>query len=202
MDRTASVQRKTSETDIAASLRLDGTGDVSVSTGVGFLDHMLTLMARHGFFDLDIRASGDLKVDPHHTVEDTGLVLGQAFDRALGNRGGIRRVGSAFMPMDETLVSCHIDICGRPTLAYRGFKPGPIGAECFNASLFGDFFTAFVQQAKASVHLQYHYGRSEGESDLHHMYEAAFKAFGRALDAATGIEPRSGGSVPSTKGTI
>ena len=201
MSRQASIERKTGETKIAVSLVLDGSGKSAVSTGIGFFDHMLALFAKHGLFDLEIKAEGDLEVDIHHTVEDTGIALGQAFDKALADRSGIKRVGSVFMPMDDTLVACHIDICGRPTLVYRDFIDGPIGAQCFNASIFRDFFVAFTNQLKAAVHLVHHYGPATKDSELHHLYEAAFKAFARALDHATSNDPRQQG-VPSTKGTI
>lgn len=202
MERTATIERNTSETQISISLDIDGSGKSKISTGIGFFDHMLDLFARHGLFDLELTCKGDLHVDPHHTVEDCGIALGQAFDQALGTaRKGIKRVGSTFMPMDDTLVSAHIDICGRPTLVFKDFLDGQIGAECFNASVFQDFFIGFANALKASLHIWHHYGRTTKESDLHHMYEAAFKAFARALDQATIIDPRVTG-VPSTKGMI
>ena len=201
MARSSQVERKTKETGIRIKLNLDGKGNSRIRTGTAFFDHMLELFSRHGYFDLEVNAKGDLEIDPHHTVEDTGIVLGQAFNEALGDRRKIHRYGSAFLPMDDTLVSCHIDLGGRPYLVYQNFIDGPVAAQGFNASLFCDFFQAFATHARANVHLTHQYGRAGKKSDLHHMYEAAFKAFGRALDEATRPEPRSPGVV-STKGRL
>ena len=201
MSRQASINRKTGETNISVKLNLDGSGQSKIESGIGFFDHMLGLFARHGLFDLEIQAEGDLKVDIHHTVEDTGIALGQAFDRALADRSSIERAASFSMPMDDTLVSCHLDICGRPTLVYKNFIDGPIGSDCFNASIFRDFFVAVTNQIKASIHLIHEYGPTTKDSELHHLYEAAFKAFGRALSKAVAINGRQQG-IPSTKGTI
>jgi imidazoleglycerol-phosphate dehydratase len=175
--RTSTISRKTVETDITLSLNLDGTGKANIATSVGFLDHMLRHIAVHGLFDLDVKATGDLEIDPHHTVEDVGIVLGQAFDQALGDRQGIVRVGSAYVPMDA---EWHMPSIGAlPT------------------TLIPHFLESFAFTAKNNLHARVEYGR-----DDHHQAEALFKALGRALDAATLIDPRRAGSVPSTKGTL
>jgi imidazoleglycerol-phosphate dehydratase len=194
--RTAELTRETRETKIAIALDLDGSGDCEVSTGIGFLDHMLRHVAVHGLFDLNVRAKGDLEIDPHHTVEDVALVLGSAFDQALGARKGIARMGSAYVPMDETLGFVAVDLSGRPyavvDVAWTGLDVGGVPV-----TLWEHFFTSFAITARANVHARVLYGR-----DDHHKAEALFKAFGRSLDIATRLDPRRGGAVPSTKGVL
>ncbi|HTP08740.1 MAG TPA: imidazoleglycerol-phosphate dehydratase HisB [Anaerolineae bacterium] len=194
--RTATISRKTAETDIALSLHLDGTGKAHIATGVGFLDHMLRHIAVHGLFDLDVKATGDLEIDPHHTVEDVGIVLGQAFDQALGDRKGIVRMGSATVPMDEALAFVAVDLGGRPYAVIQAEWHTPsIGI--LPTTLIPHFLESFAFKAELNLHARVEYGR-----DDHHQAEALFKALGRALDAATLIDPRRAGSVPSTKGTL
>jgi imidazoleglycerol-phosphate dehydratase len=194
--RTATISRQTSETDITLSLNLDGSGRVGIATSVGFLDHLLRHVAVHGLFDLDVKAAGDLEIDPHHTVEDVGLVLGQAFDQALGDRRGIARMGSAYVPMDEALAFVAVDLSGRPYAVIQAEWHTPaIGL--LPTSLIPHFLESFAFQAKLDLHARVEYGR-----DDHHQAEALFKALGRALDAATVIDPRRSGAVPSTKGTL
>jgi imidazoleglycerol-phosphate dehydratase len=193
--RSATVERRTGETDVALTLDLDGTGAGTRASGVGFLDHMLDLLARHGHMDLDVQVSGDLQTGAHHTVEDTAIVLGQALDRALGDRRGIVRYGAALVPMDEARASCAIDISGRPyTLFEADLPPGATGG--FEHELTEEFFRALSNSAKLTLHLQVQAG-----SNAHHMIEAAFKAFARALRAAVALDPSEAG-VPSTKGTL
>jgi imidazoleglycerol-phosphate dehydratase len=195
MARAATLDRKTSETDIQLSLEVDGTGASTIQSGIPFFDHMLTLFARHGLFDLQTSANGDLDVDLHHTVEDTGIVLGQALTKTLGDKKGIRRYGHAYVPMDETLVRVVVDLSGRPFLEYRA--PGgvePING--FSFQLVEEFLRGFAMHAAANVHVEILYGR-----DAHHMAEGVFKALARALDAATQIDPRVM-DVPSTKGVL
>jgi imidazoleglycerol-phosphate dehydratase len=193
--RSATVERATGETDVRLSLALDGTGKGTRETGVGFLDHMLDLLARHARMDLEVKVSGDLQTGAHHTAEDTAIVLGQAFDRALGERAGIYRYGSALVPMDEARASCTIDISGRPFTAFEAeLPPGATGG--FDHELTEEFFRAFANAAKLTLHLEVQAG-----SNAHHMIEAAFKAFARALRTAVAIDPTEPG-VPSTKGTL
>ena len=193
--RTATIQRTTGETDVRLTLALDGTGAGTRSTGVGFLDHMLELLARHGRLDLDVQASGDLQTGAHHTAEDTAIVFGQALDEALGDRAGIVRYGSATVPMDEARASCALDISGRPfTLFEADLPPGSTGG--FDHELTEEFFRALANAAKLTLHL-----RVEAGTNAHHMIEAAFKAFARALRSAIAIDPTESG-VPSTKGTL
>jgi imidazoleglycerol-phosphate dehydratase len=193
--RTATIERTTGETDIRLSLTLDGSGAGTRETGVGFLDHMLDLLARHGRLDLDVSVSGDLQTGAHHTVEDTAIVLGQALDRALSDRAGIVRYGAMTAPMDEARASCAIDISGRPfTLFEAELPPGATGG--FEHELTEEFFRALANAAKLTLHL-----RVEAGSNAHHMIEAAFKAFARALRQAVAIDPAEAG-VPSTKGTL
>jgi imidazoleglycerol-phosphate dehydratase len=195
MSRTAKIERKTGETDVRLELALEGTGAGTRATGVGFFDHMLDLLARHGRVDLDVRVGGDLQTGAHHTVEDTAIVLGQALDSALGDRAGIVRYGSATVPMDEARASCAIDISGRPlTLFEADLPPGATGG--FEHELAEEFFRAVANAAKLTLHL-----RVEAGSNAHHMIEAAFKAFARALRAAVALDPTERG-VPSTKGTL
>jgi imidazoleglycerol-phosphate dehydratase len=195
MSRTATIERKTGETDVRLTLGLDGSGVGTRETGVGFLDHMLDLLARHGRLDLDVNVSGDLETGAHHTAEDTAIVLGQALDRALGDRAGITRYGAATVPMDEARASCAIDISGRPfTLFEAELPPGSTGG--FEHELTEEFFRALANAAKLTLHLQV-----EAGTNAHHMVEAAFKAFARALREAVSIDPTETG-VPSTKGTL
>jgi imidazoleglycerol-phosphate dehydratase len=196
MKRTASIERITNETQIRARLALDGRGRASVRTGVRFLDHMLELFARHGGFDLKLEAAGDLGVDQHHTVEDVGLVLGQCFDRALGDRRGINRAGYFLMPMDETLAVAAVDFGGRPFLVFDApIRVRYVGD--LQAELLEDFFAGFAGQARANLHLKLLYGRSS-----HHKIEALFKAFGRAVRVACSRDRRLAKELPSTKGLL
>ncbi len=194
--RRSTIKRETQETKIEISLNLDGSGQHDIATGLGFLDHMLTHIAAHGLFDLTVRAEGDLHVDAHHTVEDVALVLGSAFDQALGDRKGIARMAHAFAPMDETLAFVAVDLSGRPyavvDVVWTASEVGGIPA-----MLWEHFFASFAVTARANVHARVFYGR-----DDHHKAEALFKALARALDAATQLEPRRAGRVPSTKGMI
>jgi imidazoleglycerol-phosphate dehydratase len=195
VSRTARVTRTTKETDISVELDVDGRGRAAVDTGIPFLDHMLDSFARHGFFDLNVRARGDLDVDQHHTVEDVGLTLGQALREALGDKAGIRRFGDAACPLDEALVTAVVDLSGRPFLAYNlKIKQARVGT--FDTELVHDFFLAFTNQVGMNLHLNQVQGRNP-----HHIIEAAFKAFARALDTAKQVDPRVEG-VPSTKGTL
>lgn len=194
--RTSTIHRQTAETDITISLTLDGTGRHDIATGVGFLDHLLTHVAVHGLFDFTVKAGGDLHIDPHHTIEDTALVLGQAFTEALGDKQGIVRMASAHVPMDEALAFVAVDLSGRPYAVVDAEWRGPAIGQ-FPTSLVAHFIESFAVTAKANVHARVLYGR-----DDHHQAEALFKALGRALDAATQIDPRRVGSVPSTKGTL
>jgi imidazoleglycerol-phosphate dehydratase len=194
--RTAKVNRETKETQIQLTLDIDGTGQYEISTGIGFLDHMLTLIAAHGLFDLTVQATGDLHIDPHHTVEDVALVLGQAFAEALGDKAGIVRMGSAYVPMDEALAFVALDLSGRPYCVAEVAWAGPSVGE-IPVTLIPHFFESFAVTAKADVHARVLYGR-----DDHHKAEGLFKALGRALDAATRPDPRRGDKIPSTKGTL
>lgn len=195
MSRTASIQRKTNETEIHLELNLDGSGQADVKTGVGFLDHMLELLAKHGAFDLRVAARGDLHVDQHHTVEDTGICLGQAFREALGNKAGIRRYGHFTLPMEETLVTVAVDLSGRYALAFNAPLPSPkIGA--FDSELLEDFWQSFAANTLCNLHVLLHYGRNS-----HHIAEAVFKGTARALRMAVEADPRMTG-VPSTKGSL
>jgi imidazoleglycerol-phosphate dehydratase len=195
MSRTAEIGRTTKETAVKLSLTLDGTGAGERTTGVGFLDHMLDLLARHGRLDLDVRVNGDLETGGHHTVEDTGIVLGQALDTALGDRAGIYRYGDAVVPMDEARALCAIDISGRPYLRFDAALPAGATGD-LDHELVEEFFRAVVNNAKLTVHVEVQAG-----TNAHHVIEAIFKAFARALRAATAIDPTETG-VPSTKGTL
>ncbi len=194
MSRRAEISRKTSETEVELALDLDG-GEVSVSTGVGFLDHMLELLGRHGRLGLRVQATGDLETGAHHTVEDVGIALGQAVDRALDDRAGIRRFGYAVIPMDEALGTCAIDVSGRPLCVFEADLPA-ISIAGFDAELAEEFFRAVATNAKLTLHLGTRYG-----SNAHHMIEACFKAFARALRQAVEVDPLETG-IPSTKGTL
>jgi imidazoleglycerol-phosphate dehydratase len=192
--RTAKVERNTGETEVVVELALDG-GEVAASTGVGFLDHMLELLGRHGRLGLRVSASGDLETGAHHTVEDVGIAFGQALDRALGDRAGIRRYGYTAVPMDESLAMCAIDISGRGLCLFEADLP-PVSIAGFDAELAEEFFRAVATNAKITLHVGTRYG-----SNAHHMIEACFKAFARALREAVAIDPDETG-VPSTKGTL
>jgi imidazoleglycerol-phosphate dehydratase len=194
MSRTADRQRRTGETEVRLAIDLDG-GAYDNETGVGFLDHMLDLLARHGRIGLQVRASGDLETGAHHTVEDVGIVLGQALDEALGDRAGIRRYGAAVVPMDESLAECAIDISGRPLCVFDAALPTTSIAG-FDTELAEEFFRAVANSAKLTLHVSVRYG-----TNAHHMIEACFKAFARALRVALSIDPEESG-VPSTKGTL
>jgi imidazoleglycerol-phosphate dehydratase len=194
VSRTAEIERRTKETEVSLKLDLDG-GEAAASTGVGFLDHMLDLLARHGRLGMDLNAKGDLETGAHHTTEDVGIVLGQAIDRALGDRAGIRRYGSATVPMDEALAECAIDISGRPLTVFEAELP-EVTIAGFDAELAEEFFRAVANNAKLTLHVRVLYG-----SNAHHMIEAAFKAFARALREAVSVDPGETG-VPSTKGTL
>lgn len=195
MARSGSIERKTAETDIRLTLELDGTGRADVATGIGFLDHMLTLLARHAVVDLSVMAAGDLHVDQHHTVEDVGICLGQALKQALGDKSGIRRYGHFTLPMEETLATVAIDLGGRYALNFRAaFPVAKIGD--FDSELVEDFWQAFAANALCNLHILVHYGRNS-----HHICEAIFKASARALRMAAEGDPRSPG-IPSTKGTL
>ncbi len=194
--RTAEVSRNTAETQITVKINLDGTGKSKLSTGIGFFDHMLDQIARHGLIDLDIQAQGDLHIDGHHTVEDVGITLGQAVAKAVGDKKGIRRYGHAYVPLDEALSRVVIDFSGRPGLdMHVPFKSGMIGA--FDTQLTYEFFQGFVNHAFITLHID----NLKGEN-AHHQAETVFKAFGRALRAALEIDPRSVGTIPSTKGSL
>jgi imidazoleglycerol-phosphate dehydratase len=194
--RIANVSRRTAETDITLQLTVDGTGVSRVDTGIPFLDHMLTLFAKHGLFDLDMKAKGDVAVDYHHTVEDVGLVLGEAFKTALGDKIGLKRYGFFLLPMDESLARVVLDLGGRPHLVYEVQAP-TMYVRDFNLALVKEFFQAFANSVGANVHIQLLYGE-----EPHHVVEAVFKCFARALDVATQIEPRAADQLPSTKGTL
>ncbi len=195
MPRRAKIRRRTTETDVAVELTLDGQGRYRITTGLPFFDHMLAQLAKHGLFDLTLRAQGDLEVDAHHTMEDVGLALGEAFTQALGTRARIRRYGEATVPMDDALGWVAVDLSGRPYLAYRADGlAGKIGE--FDAALLKEFFRAFATALKANVHIGIPYGEN-----THHMAEAVFKAAGRALDTAVALDLRVKG-IPSTKGKL
>jgi imidazoleglycerol-phosphate dehydratase len=194
VSRQANIERATGETEVRVSIDLDG-GEASVATGVGFLDHMLELVARHGGLGLSVEAKGDLDTGAHHTTEDVGIALGQALDRALGDRAGIRRYGYIAVPMDEALGMCAIDISGRPLCLFEADLP-PVSIAGFDTELTEEFFRAVATNAKLTLHLGTRYG-----SNAHHMIEACFKAFARALRQAVEVDPRESG-VPSTKGTL
>jgi imidazoleglycerol-phosphate dehydratase len=196
MARTVHLARKTSETDITLTLSLDGSGASDVATGIGFLDHMLTALARHALFDLTLRATGDLHIDFHHTTEDVGIVLGRALAQALGEKRGIRRFGEALVPMDEALAEVAIDISGRPFLAWDVVFEQPKVGE-MDTELFAEFFRAFAFNALITLHV----ARRAG-ANAHHVAEACFKALARALRVAVEIDPRLGDAIPSTKGAL
>ncbi|MGD8407584.1 MAG: imidazoleglycerol-phosphate dehydratase HisB [Thiohalophilus sp.] len=194
--RSANIERNTLETQIQVEINLDGQGKVDLNTGLPFLEHMLEQVARHGMIDISIQAKGDLHIDAHHTVEDIGISLGQAFDKAVGDKQGIRRYGHAYVPLDEALSRVVIDFSGRPGLEYGvDFPRSHIGD--FDVDLFGEFFQGFVNHARVTLHIDNLRGRN-----AHHIAETAFKAFGRALRMALEADPRMQGILPSTKGSL
>jgi imidazoleglycerol-phosphate dehydratase len=194
--RSASVSRRTAETDVSVSLALDGTGKAAIATGVGFLDHMLELFARHALFDIEVTVAGDLHVDQHHTTEDTGIAIGQAFLKALGDKKGIARYADIHLPMDETLSRVALDISGRPFLVFRAAFPAEkIGA--FDTELVREWFQAFAMNAGVTLHVEALYG-----DNSHHIAESCFKGLARALRKAVALDPREEGRVPSTKGAL
>lgn len=194
--RSASIARKTAETDIAVSLSLDGTGQATLSSGVGFLDHMLTLLARHALFDITVSCKGDLEIDQHHSVEDIGIALGQAFKQALGDKKGIRRYADCLLPMDETLTRVAVDVSGRPFLAFKTeFTREKIGD--FDTELVREWFQAFAINAGITLHVEMLYG-----INAHHIAESCFKGLARSLRDAVALDPREAGRIPSTKGAL
>ncbi len=196
MTRTASIDRRTKETEIQASINLDGTGAFDIKTGVGFLDHMLEQLARHSLMDITLRAKGDLHIDDHHTVEDTGIALGQAFAKALGDKAGITRYASLHLPMDETLTRVAVDVSGRPYLIWKvTFTRDKLGE--MDTELFREWFQAFAQNAGITLHVENLYGDNN-----HHIAETCFKGLARALREAVALDPRQAGRVPSTKGML
>jgi imidazoleglycerol-phosphate dehydratase len=194
--RTATVTRKTSETDVTITVNLDGTGQRAIRTGIGFYDHMLEQLARHGLFDLEIKTVGDLHIDAHHTVEDTAIALGEAFREALGDRAGITRYGHAHVPMDETLARVTLDISGRSFLVWKVAFTQPRLGE-MDTELFWHVFHSFAQSSGITLHAEVPYGTNN-----HHIAEGLFKALARALQQAVAIDPRQAGAIPSTKGTL
>jgi imidazoleglycerol-phosphate dehydratase len=194
--RSAAIKRKTGETDIAVSIALDGTGEATISSGVGLLDHMLTLLARHALFDISVDCKGDLEIDQHHSVEDIGIALGQAFKQALGDKKGITRYAHSYLPMDETLSRVAVDVSGRPFLVFKTtFVREKIGA--FDTELVREWFQAFAINAGLTLHVETLYGEN-----AHHIAESCFKGLARALRHAVAIDPREEGRVPSTKGAL
>ena len=194
--RTAEIKRDTNETKITLTLNLDGSGISKISTGVGFLDHMLTLFARHGSFDLSVTCKGDVEVDDHHSTEDIGICLGSAFAEALGTMAGINRYGNIILPMDESLILCAADISGRSYLGY-GLQIPTEKVGTFDTELVEEFFLAFTRKAGLTLHFQQLAG-----TNSHHIIEGAFKAFGRVMKQAVAVDPSLGGQIPSTKGVL
>jgi len=194
--RTAELTRNTKETRIQAELNIDGTGESTIETGIPFFDHMLTLFARHGLFDLKVKAEGDIDVDYHHTVEDTGIVLGQLLKEALGEKRGIRRYGFFLLPMDEALARVAIDLSNRQAFVYK-VEASDFMVRDFNIGLVKEFFQAFANEACCNLHINLEYG-----DEPHHIAESIFKSFARALDSATEIDPRTGDRIPTTKGML
>lgn len=195
--RRATIERTTSETEVSVALCIDGTGERAITTPLPFLSHMLDAFSRHGLFDLEVSARGDIEVDGHHTVEDLGLALGGAFREALGDKAGIARYGWATLPMDDTLVTCAVDFGGRPAFVWNveGLRGRWVGT--FDCELAREFWAAVAMRAEMNLHVSLHYGQN-----AHHIIEAIFKAAARACDAATCIDPRRAGAIPSTKGTL
>jgi imidazoleglycerol-phosphate dehydratase len=203
MTRSARVERVTKETKVLVELDLDGTGAGVITTGVGFFDHMLNQISRHGGFDLTVRTEGDLEIDAHHTMEDTALALGEAFARALGDKAGIRRYGDAIIPMDEVLVQAAVDLSGRPYMVHDEPLLAPYIGPVYATSMTRHIFESFAQSAKVTLHVSVlRAARPGGHPDAHHVVEAQFKAFSRALRQAVEIDPRNAGAVPSTKGVL
>ena len=203
MTRSARVERVTKETKVLVELNLDGTGAGEITTGVGFFDHMLNQISRHGGFDLTVRTEGDLEIDAHHTMEDTALALGEAFARALGDKAGIRRYGDATIPMDEVLVQAAVDLSGRPYVVHDEPALAPYIGPVYATSMTRHIFESFAQSAKVTLHVSVlRAARPGGHPDAHHVVEAQFKAFSRALRQAVEIDPRNAGAVPSTKGVL
>ena len=203
MTRSARVERVTKETKVLVELNLDGTGAGEITTGVGFFDHMLNQISRHGGFDLTVRTEGDLEIDAHHTMEDTALALGEAFARALGDKAGIRRYGDATIPMDEVLVQAAVDLSGRPYMVHDEPALAPYIGPVYATSMTRHIFESFAQSAKVTLHVSVlRAARDGGKPDAHHVVEAQFKAFSRALRQAVEIDPRNAGAVPSTKGVL
>jgi imidazoleglycerol-phosphate dehydratase len=196
VSRKAKIERKTKETDITAEIDLDGTGAYDISTGIGFLDHMLEQLARHGLIDIKLEAKGDLHIDYHHTVEDTGIVLGQALAKALGDKVGITRYADVHLPMDETMTRVAIDVSGRPYLIWKVEFSRPKVGE-MDTELFREWFQAFAQNSGITLHIQNLYGENN-----HHIAETCYKGLARALRQAVSLDPRQAGRVPSTKGTL
>ncbi len=197
MPRKAKITRKTKETQISVDLNIDGTGVYQIKTPIPFLNHMIEQFVRHGLFDLKLKAQGDVHIDLHHTVEDVGIALGEAFSKALGNKAGLRRYGFATLPMDEVLATVALDFCGRPCMVYHlPLKKGSIG-EKFDVELVYEFFQGFTNAAKINLHINAWYGRNK-----HHIVECVFKAFAKACDMATQVDPRIKGKIPSTKGKL
>jgi|TARA_B110000263_G_scaffold50713_1_gene42387 imidazoleglycerol-phosphate dehydratase len=195
MDRVAKVQRVTSEVKVSVDLNIDGSGQYSINTGIPFFDHMLEQLSKHGYFDLKIEADGDTEIDFHHTVEDVGITLGQAFDEALGSKKSITRYGASAIPFDETLSSSVIDLCNRPFFVFN-VELSAVKVGEFDVELTKEFFQSFANNIKANVHIELKYG-----SNNHHIIESIFKSVARSLDLATSIDPRSD-SIPSTKGNL
>ena len=195
-ERTAKIERNTAETRISAEINLDGTGEYDIKTGIGFLDHMLEQLSRHSLIDIKLQAAGDLHIDAHHTSEDCGIVLGQAIDKALGNRAGITRYASLDLAMDETLTRAAIDVSGRPYLIWQVEFP-TLKVGDFDTELFREFFQAFAQNAGFTLHIKNHYGENS-----HHIAETCFKAVARILRSALEIDPRQNDRIPSTKGSL
>jgi imidazoleglycerol-phosphate dehydratase len=194
--RTATISRKTKETDIVVAVGLDGSGKAEIATGIGFLDHMLEQLARHSLIDIAVSAKGDLHIDQHHTTEDVGIALGQAFREALGDRAGIARYGDVHLPMDEALTRCAVDVSGRPYLVWKVvFSRDKVGD--FDTELFKEFFQALAQNGGLTLHIETLYGDNN-----HHIAETCFKAVARALRIAVALDPREGARIPSTKGSL
>lgn len=196
MKRIAKIERNTKETKISLELNIDGTGDYDIETGIPFFNHMLELFSRHGIFDLKLKAEGDIDIDYHHTVEDVGIVLGEAVRKCMGNKAGMNRYGFFILPMDETLVRVAIDLSNRPFLVYN-VNDGDGRVRDFNVSLCKEFFQAFANEAGANLHISLEYG-----SEPHHVAEAVFKCFSKALSQALALDPRRGSNIPTTKGMI
>ena len=194
--RTADLQRKTNETDIKVSINIDGTGQYDIDTGIGFLDHMLEQLARHSLMDITLKAAGDLHIDAHHTTEDTGWAIGEALNKALGDRAGIMRYAHTLLPMDETLSTVALDISGRPFLVWQVELPSEVLGS-METELFREWFQAFAMGARITLHVRNDYG-----VNTHHIVESCYKALARSLREATQIDPRSDGRIPSTKGSL